>query len=56
MAGLASVWEFCSDGVVRVIPGGVWGLGGQYGLSGQCGHVTGLHGDTFEEAFGCSVG
>jgi len=30
---------------VRVIPGGVWGLSGQYG------HVTGLHGDTIVEAF-----
>ena len=35
MAGLVSVWEFCSGGV-RVIPGGVRGLGG------QCGHVSGL--------------
>ena len=25
MAGLVSVWEFCSGGV-RVIPGGVWDL------------------------------
>ena len=51
MAGSVPIWEFCSDGV-RVIPRGVWGLGGQYGLSGWCGHVTGLHGDTFEGAFG----
>jgi len=35
-----SLWEFCSGGV-RVIPGGVWRLGGQYGLSGWCGHLTG---------------
>jgi len=34
MAGLVPVWEF-SVVVERVIPGGVWGLGGQYGLSGQ---------------------
>jgi len=37
------VWEF-SVAVVRVIPGGVWGLSGQYG------HVTGLHGDAIVEA------
>ena len=49
MAGLVSVWEFFGSGG-RVIPGGVWGLGGQYGLSSQCGHVSGLHGDTIEEA------
>ena len=49
MAGLVPVWEF-SVAVVRVIPGGVWGLGGQYGLSNRYGHVTGLHGDTIEEA------
>ena len=49
MAGLVPVWEF-SVAVVGVIPGGVLGLVGQYGLSGRSGHVTGLHRDAFEEA------